>query len=280
MSKAAHGFFTRTSWCPYSSAPASGCARTGPVPVPRCAPTRLLLVPRARATRSYSCARYLAFAPTRPLLVRVLAPTRPLLVRYSPATRPLLVAALRSYSFATRARHVPVPVGARACAVPLPLRTRSLPFYPPPWTRRAAEPRYTPGARNRGRRAPRARRARDFPARLARRARSAPGASCAPPPRRRAGGARSGARAERRTGRQKRKTKSGPPRRAISRLSCGGDPPRFPPVCPPRASSPLGARAAPSLLHGAATEEKTRDEDNDRPRGRRGEDHRGARCPC
>ena len=119
--KAAHGFFTRTSWCPYSSAPASGCARTGPVPVPRCAPTRLLLVPRARATRSYSCARYLVFDPTRPLLVR-----------YSPATRPLLVAALRSYSFATRARRVPVPVGARGCAVPLPLRTRSLPLYPPP----------------------------------------------------------------------------------------------------------------------------------------------------
>ena len=119
--KAAHGFFTRTSWCPYPSAPASGCARTGPVPVPRCAPTRLLLVPRARATRSYSCARYLVFAPTRPLLVR-----------YSPATRPLLVAALRSYSFATRARRVPVPVGARGCAVPLPLRTRSLPLYPPP----------------------------------------------------------------------------------------------------------------------------------------------------
>ena len=95
--KAAHGFFTRTSWCPCPSAPASGCARTSPVPVPR------------------------------------YAPTRPLLVRYSPATRPLLVAALCSYSFATCVRHVPVPFGARACAVPLPLRTRSLPFYPPPW---------------------------------------------------------------------------------------------------------------------------------------------------
>ena len=108
--KAAHGFFTRTSWCPYPPVPASGCARTGPVPVPRCAPTRLLLAPRARATRSYSCARYLVFAPTRPLLV----------------------AALRSYSLATRARRVPVPVGARGCAVPLPLRTRSLPLYPRP----------------------------------------------------------------------------------------------------------------------------------------------------
>ena len=78
--------------------------------MPRCAPTRLLLAPPARATRSYSCARYLVFAPTRPLLV----------------------AALRSYSLATRARRVPVPVGARGCAVPLALRTRSLPLYPPP----------------------------------------------------------------------------------------------------------------------------------------------------
>ena len=119
--KTAHGFFTRTSWCSYPSAPASGCARSGPVLVPRCAPTRLLLVPRARATRSYSCARYLVFAPTRPLLVR-----------YSPATRPLLVAALRSYLFATRARRVRAPVGARGCAVPLLPRTRSLPLYPPP----------------------------------------------------------------------------------------------------------------------------------------------------
>ena len=63
--KAAHGFFTRTSWCSYPSAPASGCARTGPVSVLRCAPTRLLLVLRARATRSYSCARYLVFARRR-----------------------------------------------------------------------------------------------------------------------------------------------------------------------------------------------------------------------
>ena len=77
--KAAHGFFTRTSWCPYPSAPASGCARTGPVPVPRCAPTRLLLVPRARATRSYSFARYLLLL----LLARYSFGTRPLLVRYS-----------------------------------------------------------------------------------------------------------------------------------------------------------------------------------------------------
>ena len=82
------------------------------------------------------CYSYLARA--------LLAPTRAratfcllLLARYSFATRPLpllalLLAALRSYSFATRARRVPVPVGARGCAVPFPLRTRSLPLYPPP----------------------------------------------------------------------------------------------------------------------------------------------------
>ena len=79
----------------------------------------------------YSCLARALLVPTRAratLLLLLLVATR----SFSPATRPLLVAALRSYSSATRARHVPVPVGARACAVPLPLRTRSLPFYPPP----------------------------------------------------------------------------------------------------------------------------------------------------
>ena len=49
---------------------------------PVCSYSSATRASRARATRSYSFARYLVFAPTRPLLVR-----------YSPATRPLLVTA-------------------------------------------------------------------------------------------------------------------------------------------------------------------------------------------
>ena len=73
---------------------------------------------------SYSYARYLVFTPTRPVLV----------------------AALRSYSFATRARRVPVPVGARGCAVPLPLRTRSLPLCTPSLPSPGCAPRAGPRA--------------------------------------------------------------------------------------------------------------------------------------
>ena len=61
---------------------------------------------------------------------------------------------------------------------------------------------------------------------------------------------RSGARAERRTEREKRKMKSGPPRRAISRLSCGGDQPptRFTRAVRGARAAPVApARAAPSL---------------------------------
>ena len=74
------------------------CLYRSLVRVSRC-PYSSLLVPGARTTRSYSCVRYLVFAPTRPLLV---------------ATVP-------SYLPATRARRVPVPVGARGCAALVPL---------------------------------------------------------------------------------------------------------------------------------------------------------------
>ena len=118
--KPAHGFFTRTSWCPYSPAPASGCARTGPVPVLRCAPTRLLLVPRSCATRSYSCARYLAFAPTRRYSF--------VLARYSSATRSRSALLLACYSCPSRARTRRCPC---LCSALTPPNSQS-PFLPSP----------------------------------------------------------------------------------------------------------------------------------------------------
>ena len=83
-------------------------------------------------------------------------------------------------------------------------------------------------------------------------------------------------------GQKKRTRRRGPQRRAMSQLSFGGENHLR---CTRAARAALVARrprARRALAqHGAATEEKTRDEDNDRRRDERrgrGEDNRGAIC--
>ena len=73
----------------------------------------------------------------------------------------------------------------------------------------------------------------------------------------------------------------GPPRRAVSRLSCGGDQPptRFTRAARVAcASSVAPPRAAPSLRTERRPKSRRETTGDDRRRGREGEDHRGALC--